>query len=229
MFDVRSRRVAVALVTLVAGGALAACGSASSASSTSSTTASASSGSSSGSGSGTSTTGGGPNSAKRAQLVSCLKSHGVTLPSRPAGAGGAPPGGGAPPAGGGTGTTGTGTTPRRGLLLRWRRRSQHLAEAASRLQSVRRELRLPRRRRRFRRADLAHGDYELCDVCESARLQTAEPELLGQGRDLPPEHRDQREVPGRGQVLPAPADSSATERGDQYDIGGLKPPFGELT
>lgn len=117
MFDVRSRRVAVALVTLVAGGALAACGSASSTSSTSSTTASASSGSSSGSGSGTSTTGGGPNSAKRAQLVSCLKSHGVTLPSRPAGAGGAPPGGGAPPAGGGTGTTGTGTTPRRGFFF----------------------------------------------------------------------------------------------------------------
>jgi len=117
VFDVRSRRVAVALVTLVAGGALAACGSASSASSTSSTTASASSGSSSGSGSGTSTTGGGPNSARRAQLVSCLKSHGVTLPSRPAGAGGGPPGGGAPPAGGGTGTTGTGTTPRRGFFF----------------------------------------------------------------------------------------------------------------
>ena len=41
----------------------------------------------------------------------------MTLPSRPAGAGGAPPGGGAPPAGGGTGTTGTGTTPRRGFFF----------------------------------------------------------------------------------------------------------------
>jgi hypothetical protein len=113
VFDVRSRRVAVALVTLVASGALAACGSASSSSTTSSTTASASSGSSSGS----STAGGGaasgPNSAKRAQLVSCLKSHGVTLPARPAGAG-APPGAGG---GSGTGTTGTGTTPRRGFFF----------------------------------------------------------------------------------------------------------------
>jgi hypothetical protein len=116
VFDVRSRRVAVALVTLVAGGALAACGSSSSGSATSSTTAAASSGSSSGSG--TSTTGGGPNSARRAQLVSCLKSHGVTLLARPAGAG-APPGGGAPPAGGGsgTGTTGTSTTSRRGFFF----------------------------------------------------------------------------------------------------------------
>jgi hypothetical protein len=113
VFDVRSRRVAVALVTLVAGGALAACGSASSGSSTSSTTASASSGS----GSGSSTTGGGsatgPNSARRAQLVSCLKAHGVTLPARPAGS---PPPGGAG-GGTGTGTTGTGTTPRRGFFF----------------------------------------------------------------------------------------------------------------
>ena len=45
-----------------------------------------SSGSSSGSASG-STAGGGATSARRAQLVSCLKSHGVTLPERPAGAG----------------------------------------------------------------------------------------------------------------------------------------------
>ena len=99
----------MALVTLVAGGALAACGSASSGSSTSSTTASASSGSS--------TTGGGsatgPNSARRAQLVSCLKAHGVTLPTRPAGS---PPPGGAG-GGTGTGTTGTGTTPRRGFFF----------------------------------------------------------------------------------------------------------------
>ncbi len=102
----------MALVTLVASGALAACGSASSSSTTSSTTASASSsGSSSGSASGTA--GSGPNSARRAQLVSCLKAHGVTLPARPAGS---PPPGGAS-GGSGTGTTGTGTTPRRGFFF----------------------------------------------------------------------------------------------------------------
>ena len=94
----------MALVTLVAGGALAACGSSSS---SSSTTASASaSASTSGA-----AAGGAAGSARRGQLVSCLKAHGVTLPSRPAGA---------PPAGGGTGTgtgTGTTTTPRRGFLF----------------------------------------------------------------------------------------------------------------
>lgn len=114
VFDVRSRRVAVALVTLVAGGALAACGSASSSSNTtSSTTASASaSGSSSGA-----AAGGGANSARRAQLVSCLKAHGVTLPARPPSGG--PPAGGASGSGSGTGTTGTGTgtTPRRGFFF----------------------------------------------------------------------------------------------------------------
>lgn len=103
----------MALVTLVAGGALAACGSASSSSNTtSSTTASASaSGSSSSSGA----AGGGANSARRAQLVSCLKSHGVTLPSRPAGS--PPPGGGGSGTGTGTTGTGTGTTPRRGFFF----------------------------------------------------------------------------------------------------------------
>jgi hypothetical protein len=105
----------VALVTLVAGGALAACGSASSSSTTtSSTTASASaSGSSPGA-----AAGGGANSARRTQLVSCLKAHGVSLPARPAG-GFRPPAGGGSGSGGGTGTTGTGTstTPRRGFLF----------------------------------------------------------------------------------------------------------------
>jgi hypothetical protein len=98
----------VALVTVIASGALAACGSSSS--TTSSTTASASaSGSTSGA-----AAGGGANSARRAQLVSCLKAHGVTLPSRPAGA---PPGGGS---GGSSGTgtgTGTTTTRRRGFFF----------------------------------------------------------------------------------------------------------------
>lgn len=108
----------MALVTLVAGGALAACGSASSSSSTtSSTTASASaSGSSSGA-----AAGGGANSARRAQLVSCLKSHGVTLPSRPGGfrpPGGSGSGGGSgSSSGGGTGSgAGTSTGPRRGFF-----------------------------------------------------------------------------------------------------------------
>ena len=94
----------MALVTVIASGALAACGS--SGSTTSSTTASASASAST-----SGAAGGGANSARRAQLVSCLKAHGVTLPSRPAGA---------PPAGGGTGTstgTGTTTTPRRGFLF----------------------------------------------------------------------------------------------------------------
>jgi len=101
----------VALVTLVAGGALAACGSASSSSSTTSGTSAQASASSS-SGSSGSAAAGGSGSARRAQLVSCLKAHGVTLPSRPPG--GSPPGGGS-----GTGTTGTGTstTPRRSFFF----------------------------------------------------------------------------------------------------------------
>ena len=116
----------MALVTLVAGGALAACGSASSSSSTtSSTTASASA---SASGSSGSAAGGGANSARRAQLVSCLKAHGVTLPSRPGGF--RPPGGSGSGSGsggssgsssgsssGGTGSrAGTSTGPRRGFF-----------------------------------------------------------------------------------------------------------------
>jgi hypothetical protein len=109
----------VALVTLVAGGALAACGSASSSSNTTTSTTASASASGSGSASG-SAAGGGANSARRAELVSCLKAHGVTLPSRPAG-GGAPPGGAPGGSGSGTGTgttgTGTGTTPRRGFFF----------------------------------------------------------------------------------------------------------------
>jgi hypothetical protein len=113
VFDNSYRRVAIALATIAAGGLLAACGSASSSSSTSSssgTTASASA-----AGSGGSTTG----SARRAQLVACLKSHGVTLPARPAGSG--PPPGGAGSSGGSSGGAGTGTgtstTPRRGFFF----------------------------------------------------------------------------------------------------------------
>jgi len=112
-----SRRVAVALAIFAAGGLLAACGSASSgssASASSSTTASASAAGSGGSGG--STTG----SARRAQLVACLKSHGVTLPARPAGSGPPPGSGGSGGSSGGAGTgtgTGTSTTPRRGFFF----------------------------------------------------------------------------------------------------------------
>ena len=109
LIQVRSGRIAVAVVTLAAGCLVAACGSASSSSpSTSSTTASASASGSSGS----SAAGGATGSARRAQLVACLKSHGVTLPSRPAGSGPPP---GAPGAGGGG--TGTSTAPRRNFFF----------------------------------------------------------------------------------------------------------------
>jgi hypothetical protein len=120
--DFGQGRVPVALVAVAAGCLIAACGSSSSGSTSSSsatgTTASASSSGTSGSAAG---------SARRTQLVACLKSHGVTLPSRPAGSG--PPPGGAGGSGGsggsasgsggggtGTGTTGTGTGPRRGFF-----------------------------------------------------------------------------------------------------------------
>jgi hypothetical protein len=76
------------LAVLALAGLLVGCGSSSS---SSSSTAGASA--SGGSGTGT---------AARAKLVSCLKAHGVTLPSR-AGAGNRPPGGGAPGFFGGAG------------------------------------------------------------------------------------------------------------------------------
>ncbi len=92
------------ILALALGCLIAACGSASSSSSTtgsagassSSTTTSASSGAAGGT------------SAGRTALVACLKSHGVTLPNRPAGA--------PPAAGTGTGTTGTGGPPGGGFF-----------------------------------------------------------------------------------------------------------------
>ena len=96
--------LAVALIAL--GGLLSACGSASGSSasagatSTTSATASAAAG---GAGGGA---GGGANGSRRAALVACLKQHGVTLPTPPAGA----------PGGTGTSTNGSSTTPRRGLF-----------------------------------------------------------------------------------------------------------------
>jgi hypothetical protein len=89
-----SRLAALAGVVVVAALILAACGSSSNTSSTG-----ASAGSSS-----ASAAAGGPSSAARSKLVACLKSHGVTLPNRPAGARRRPNGGGeggGPPGGGG--------------------------------------------------------------------------------------------------------------------------------
>lgn len=120
----RVRALAIPLVAIVAALAITACGGSSSGSGTTSKSASAATGggsTTSTSGGGTSTTakGGAPSSGQRAKLQACLKKHGVTLPSRPAGGyggghyGGGAPGGGAPPAGGnpGTGTTHTFTRP----------------------------------------------------------------------------------------------------------------------
>ena len=89
----RVRRGAFVLGALVATLAIAACGSSSTTSSGGSAAASASSTTSSGSGSGSGRGGFFRNPAERAKLVTCLKQHGVTLPSRPPGAG-APPGAG---------------------------------------------------------------------------------------------------------------------------------------
>ncbi|HTX12233.1 MAG TPA: hypothetical protein VME22_26690 [Solirubrobacteraceae bacterium] len=88
------------IVALALGLVIAACGSASSSSSTTGSASAAASGSSTTT---SASSGASGLSARRTQLVACLKQHGVTLPSRPAGA---------PPAGGtGTGTTGTGGPP----------------------------------------------------------------------------------------------------------------------
>ncbi len=115
LFGIGSGRTAAAVAVVAAGCLIAACGSASSSSTTTSSTTAAASAA----GSSSSAAGGAAGSARRAQLVACLKSHGVTLPARPAGSG--PPPGGGSASGGGTGTgttgTGTGTTPRRGFLF----------------------------------------------------------------------------------------------------------------
>jgi hypothetical protein len=106
MFDTRPRGAPVALAVIAASCWIAACGSSSSTTSGAAASASATTTSAGGAGSasGTGTTGRGAFSpARRAALVACLKSHGVTLPSRPAGAGGGPP----PSGGSGTSTTGS--------------------------------------------------------------------------------------------------------------------------
>lgn len=87
-----TRRVPLALAVIVTGCCVAACGSASSSSSSSTATSSVASASAT-------STGSASRSARRAALVACLKSHGVTLPARPpSGSGGA---GAGPGAGGG--------------------------------------------------------------------------------------------------------------------------------
>ena len=114
------RQVATAIIAVAACVSIAACGS------SSNTNKSASAGSSGSSTTQTTTTppaGASGFAAQRSKLEACLKSHGVTLPQRPAGGygggypGGGHPGGGYPgggyPGGGGTTTTpptGTGTT-----------------------------------------------------------------------------------------------------------------------
>jgi hypothetical protein len=89
------RTVRLAMLTgtvVVTAVVLAACGSSSN---TTSTSASAASGSNAAAG--------GSGSAARSKFVACLKSHGITLPNRPAGQRPGGTGQGAPPAGGGQG------------------------------------------------------------------------------------------------------------------------------
>jgi hypothetical protein len=89
------RLLALTLAVVAIAGLLAACGSSSSTSSSSSSSSSAAA-STSGSGSG----GSASRTAARAKLTTCLKQHGVTLPSRPAGS--------KPPSGSGGGYGGGG-------------------------------------------------------------------------------------------------------------------------
>ncbi len=110
------RRGAFVLGAVLATVAIAACGSSSTTSSSGSAVASASSTTSSGSASGSGRASF-RNPAERAKLVACLKQHGVTLPSRPPGAGG-PPGSGP----GSGSSSGSSTTPRGGGGFGGRRR-----------------------------------------------------------------------------------------------------------
>jgi hypothetical protein len=98
ILEITGRRAALVAALLLSGCLIAACGTSSSTSSTG--TASASTGGAAA---------GGSSSARRTALRTCLKQHGVTLPSRPpgAGSGGRPPGG-APGAGGAPGGGGPG-------------------------------------------------------------------------------------------------------------------------
>jgi hypothetical protein len=103
------RAARYALIVLVLGGLVAACGSASSSSTSGSAATSGTTTSAAASGAG-----GGlrANPARRAALVACLKQHGVTLPARPPGSAGGAGGPGGPS--GGTGTARG--TPGRGLF-----------------------------------------------------------------------------------------------------------------
>ncbi len=221
-----SGRVAVAVVAVAASCLIAACGSASSSSSsTSSTTASASASGSSSS----SAAGGAAGSARRAELVACLKSHGVTLAGAAAGQRAAS--GSAAPA---VARVAAGAVAGPAPALP-RLRGVASSSAAAALANI-----SPKMQAAFKacgaqfgfgrgaggggfRGRISHtDDHEVRDVRAPARLQPAEPELLGQGADLPGEHPVEREVPGRQQGVPEPADPTAAERGNKYDIGGLR-------
>lgn len=91
------RVVALAFAVVAIAGLLAACGSSSSTSSSSSSSASSSAAAGT---SGSSSGGSASRTAARAKLTTCLKQHGVTLPSRPAGS--------KPPSGSGGGYGGGG-------------------------------------------------------------------------------------------------------------------------
>ena len=104
LFEIPLRRLVLVLAAVAVAVAVAACGSSSSTSTTKSASTSDPSGS---------TTTASGSSSNRSAFVACLKQHGVTLPSRPAGSG-PPAGGGAPPGGGGFfggGGTGSGSGP----------------------------------------------------------------------------------------------------------------------
>jgi hypothetical protein len=101
ILDNSGRRAPLVAAVLLAGCLLAACGSSSSSTTTTSSPSTSAAAAS---------PGGSSASARRASLRSCLKAHGVTLPSRPAGGGGPPPGSGGGPGffGGGGGAGGGG-------------------------------------------------------------------------------------------------------------------------
>jgi hypothetical protein len=99
MNHLRTRRLAaLTLTAAITAVSLAACGSSSTSSASSSSSGSLSS-------AGAAATGG---QANRAKLAACLKQHGVTLPSRPAGANRRPPAGAGGYGGGGPGVFGGG-------------------------------------------------------------------------------------------------------------------------
>ena len=161
-------------------------------------------------------------SARRAQLVACLKAHGVTLPTRPAGAGLRVA---VAAAVAGPVRRHGGTTPRRGFFF-----------GGGGARNI-----TPKMRAAFKACGADFGSAAapaarsaggsrtrrspaLSRACNQHGYNLPAPNFSGKG-PISPEHREQREGRGGGQGLPAPADPGATEwrvkRGDEYDIGGL--------